>query len=169
MADRMRVPRKEKMWGSILGQSLAMTADGTFGVAGTGFSSSQTVLRMLGEYLISATGTILAGDAATITCAIGKISSDAFALGPTAWPDPAGEPDYPWLYWASHPVRWPEGGAPVQGREIPGVVRHSFDIRTMRKFKPRETLVFVAQYADRVGTPPVTLEVGQIRVLMTIH
>ena len=170
MANRSNVPRKEKQWGSLGGQQFDLTADGTSSsVVSLSFTSSQTILRMIGHVLVSATGTIVADDSVIVTLGLAKVSTDAAAVGSTAMSDPAQEPEFPWLFWLSIPVRWPEGGSPVQGRELPGVFRREFDIRTMRKFKPRESLVWVLEYSNTGGNPPVTVSLGDTRILLTIH
>ncbi len=170
MANRMRTPRKEKQWAGLGGQDFALTADGTSaGSVPLSFTSSQTILRMLGGYQIMATGTITALDAVRIFVGLAKVSTDAAALGATAMPDPQVEPEFSWLYWASHSLFWSNSGAPVTGRELPGHVRRSFDLRTMRKFKARESLIWVVEYADIVGTPAVTVQLDATRVLTTIH
>jgi len=45
-------------------------------------------------------------------------------------------------------------------------VRRQFDIRSMRKLKPRESLVWLVQYGDLSGTPSITTVCGQIRTLV---
>jgi len=169
MADRMRVPRKEKQWGFLPGVETALTADATVGLASLAFSSKQTVLRMIGSLLLTPTGTVTALDSARIVFAIGRVSTDAATLGATALPDPAGEPEYPWLYWTTMQVRFASSGAPATGRAVGGSMRESFDIRSMRKFSPGESLISVVQYVDRVGAPALTLDQSEIRVLLTIH
>ena len=166
---RVRTPRKEKQWNRLLSTQNALVADGTTIGSSIPFTSSQTVIRMIGEYFITPTSTITGGDTAKICVVLGKVSTDAFILGATAMPDPAGEPDYPWLYWAEHIVRYVVSGAPVSGNQIGGSHRQSFDIRTMRKFKSRESLAWVIQYVDITGTPPIALDIAQTRVLLTIH
>ena len=122
---------------------------------------------MLGEYAINPTGTIAANDEALVVFAIGKVSTDAFAAGAASLPDPAAEPEYPWLYWASHPMIF--GGSTLDPSTAPASLRHSFDVRTMRKFRPGESLVSVIQHVDVAGTPSMFLNIGHTRVLTTIH
>ncbi len=170
MADRrpfVRGQRMPKHWHFIPGANLAFTGNAT-GVGGSlALDGPWTVIRMLGEYLIHFTGgsTIVIGDKATFALGIGVVSSDAVAAGAASLPDPAGEPEYPWLFWTSHELAAIEADALQRGGEL-GVIRRSFDIRSMRKLKPRESLVFVAQYVDVAGTPFIDVAIAQTRVLV---
>ena len=167
MADRFRTPRKEKLWAGVPGISAAISVAGTTVGGGFAFTSPQTVLRMLGEYTLVAAPTPTADDFCVITVALGKVSSDAATLGATAVPDPAGEPEYPWLYWAAHPMYF--GAAAVDGASASNSVRQTFDIRSMRKFKARESLLWVIEYSDLNGTPSIRMILGQTRILTTLH
>jgi len=167
MVDRFRTPRKEKIWSAIPSFIQAMTGDGTFVIAGVPFNGPQTVMRMLGEYVISPNGATVAQDMVKITVGIGKVSGDAFTLGSTAMPDPAGESNYPWLYWAEHPFFFASTSAdPIM--EVSSV-RVPFDIRSMRKFRAGQQLAFVFQYADLNGAPPMRIVAGQTRILLTTN
>ena len=95
------------------------------------------------------------------------VSTDAATLGATAMPDPLGEVDYSWLYWADHTFSYP--GTAVSGLEPFGSLRKSFDVRSMRKMKPRESLIMVVQYADSSGAPPLTFFAASTRVLIGLH
>ena len=161
----VRGPRMPKHWHSIPSISLAFTSSSTLQGGSLALDGPWTVIRMLGSYLIAPTagGTFVAGDAADIVVGIGVVSSDAFAAGAGSMPDPAGEPEYPWLYWKD--TQFSLLGAPA-GDEALSTARVEFDIRSMRKIKPRESLAVVAQYADRSGNPPYTVRFGRTRVLV---
>jgi len=163
---RQFTQRKEKRWGNIGSTPVAMTANGTFIGLGIEPGNSVTFLRMLGGFLLTPTpgGTFAAGDQVKIVLAIGIMSADSFAVGASAMPDPAGDPDYPWLYWASHSAIF--AGANPTGDELTVHVRERFDIRSMRKIKSRQTLGWVLQYVDISGTPPMTAVLEQTRVLI---
>jgi len=94
------------------------------------------------------------------------VSSDAFAAGGGSLPDPGTtDPDYPWLYWAAHDFVFNSAALDQQLGE--GVsLRRSFDIRSMRKIKPRETLAVVVEYTDTIGAPPLTFSMAPTRVLV---
>ncbi len=121
---------------------------------------------MLGGFVVTNSDTVVAKDSAEVTVAIGVVSSDALGVGSIAMPDPFDEPDYPWLYWASIPLFWPVAGSPRAGSSEAEARAVAFDIRSMRKIKPREGLAMVAQYTDNTGTPPVTITAAKTRVLV---
>ena len=99
---RSNTPRMGKQWESLAATIFGFTANATVGGGALDSTTSQTILRMIGEYVISPTAVIIAGDQARLTMAIGIVSIDAKDLGATALPDPGDEPDYPWLYYADH-------------------------------------------------------------------
>ncbi len=161
-----RGPKMGKQWVSIPGAVIPHTADGTLGGGLLDSTTAQTVLRMLGSYIVWPTTAPTAGDQAVISLGIGIVSSDAAALGATAMPDPSGEPEFPWLFWEEHDFRWGTTSLDPNGL---GFVRRHFDIRSMRRMKPREALVAVTQYTDLSGTPAVTISMAQTRVLIGLH
>jgi len=144
-----------------------MTVNGTFVTGGLTVATPSTVLRMLGEYIIGPDSAPTAQDACTVVVGIGVFSADAFTLGATAVPDPAEEADYPWLYWASHDFFY--ASTEVDPSHAGGSIRKAFDIKSMRKMKPRETLGGVFQYVDTAGAPPLQMEFSITRVLVGLH
>ena len=80
-------------------------------------------------------------------------------------PDPATDANYPWLYWASHKLFFTSSGNSGEGGAGYSL-RRSFDIKSMRKLKPSESLAFVFQYSDIAGAPPLQFTAGQTRVLL---
>jgi len=169
MANRSNAPRQAKLWTALNSANVAMSADGTFAASTTGFDSPQTILRMIGGYQIRASGNVTALETAKIVTGIGIVSTDAAAAGAASLPDPANEPEFPWLFWESTTVYYGATASPETGTSRSGIVRRSFDIRSMRKVKPRESLVWVHQYVDIVGAPGVTLDQEQVRVLVGLH
>ena len=168
MADQRRSgPRQAKLWGSFPGLSVSLTANGTFAGPVLDASAPQTVLRMLGEYVIAPDAATVNQDCADVGVGIAVVSTDAATLGATALPDPASEPDYPWLYWATHPFFFNQTGVDPNGAYAQG--RFSFDIRSMRKMKARESLVLVVEYVDVAGAPPLQFVSATTRVLLGIH
>ena len=172
MANRSRNARQNKQWSSIPSLKIDMTADGNKGGSILDFAEAATVLRMIGEYILVPTGVASAADDVRIGIGIGVVSSDAAALGATALPDPIGEPEYPWLFWAVHGLYFAAAtsGTAGQGPQgFGGSLRRSFDVRSMRKLKPRESLVAVVEYSDGTGTPPITIKMSNTRVLLGLH
>ncbi len=165
MARQFAPKRMQKDWFGIAQSASGLTGSTTVLLAALISLQAQTVIRMIGEYVISPTpgGTFVAGDRVEIALGIAVVSSDAAALGSTAMPDPIGDEAYPWLFWASHKLIF--AGASPGGDEITAHVRRSFDIKSMRKMKADQDLVLVAQYVDLVGAPPITVDTGTVRVL----
>ncbi len=163
MADRNFGRRMAKHWHVISGSTIGFTGNSTFLSGSLALNGPWTVIRMLGEYIIAADAAPTAQDAVAIGFGIGVVSSDAVVVGSTAMPDPVDEPEYPWLYWAQHDFFFNDTSL-VDGNVRS--LRRSFDIRSMRKLKPRESLVVVIQYADTAGSPPMQVLFAQTRVLV---
>jgi len=166
MSNGRRGARMTKQWFSIPGTAIDLGADATALLGFTSQGIPSTVLRMLGEYVIIPTSAPVAGDEATVTLGIGVVSNDAATLGSAAMPDPADEAEYPWLYWASHALIY--NGTLEESALAGSSLRHSFDVKSMRKMKPQESLAFIAQI-DSVGSggqPPLTIGVGVTRILI---
>ncbi len=164
MADRHGGPRMAKEWAIIPGGLLDFTADATQIGSSILNLGPATVLRMLGEYAIGPVTAPVTLETAELTVAIGVASSDAVALGASAMPDPADEPNYPWLYWAQHSLFFTTTNLDPAGETAS--VRHGFDVRSMRKIKPRESLVMVVQMTRVSGTPDLRIVLGSTRVLV---
>ncbi len=160
--------RMGKQWSFLGGQFTLLTVDATvIASASIDSTTAQTILRMIGEYSISPTSAPVAGDRAAVGVGIGVVSSDAFAAGSGSMPDPSAEADYPWLYWANHTFSY-AGVEPSQGGAALSV-RKFFDIKSMRRMKPRESLATVVQYVNLNGDPPLTFAMGVTRVLLGLH
>ncbi len=167
MATRVfRGQRMAKDWGFIPGFSSNLTGNNV--VAGAGFvpGASATVLRMICEYIVvpSPGGTFAVADEVVISLGIGVVSSDAFVAGGASMPDPGSDLGFPWLWTLSHKLLL--GAVTHDFAAIGGNVRHSFDVRSMRKMKADQTLAFVVEYTDVAGTPPITVSTGRVRVLV---
>jgi len=157
--------RLTKQWRSITDSApIALVGAGTTLAGQLDFSEPRTILRMLGEYTLGSSSTYTAGDGALIAIGIAVVSTDAATLGATALPDPGSEPEYPWMYWASHSLF--SATSTGDPNAIQAGVRQGFDIRSMRKVKPRESLVFVIEYSDIAGTPPIQVGQPGVRVLI---
>ena len=165
MARGFRGSSGAKEWSQIPGFANAFTANATAAGSSVGFNEAATVLRMIGEYVISigSAGSV-ANDKAIVTVGIGVVSTDAAVLGSTAMPESGDEPEYPWLFWQSHALFF--AGTSADPNSAAASVRHSFDVKSMRKMKPRESLVQVIQYEDVVGGPPVQFSIGNVRILI---
>ena len=165
-APRFRSQRMNKRWDSLASVSQALTASGTSVGGSLAFTESSTVLRLIGEYGFFCTSAPTALDAAHLSFGIAVVSSDAVAAGAGSLPDPRDEAEYPWLFWAEHLFRAQSSTFADTGSDGIMMLRRHIDIRSMRKIKPRETLVWVYQYLDGGGAPPLTLFNENTRVLI---
>ena len=167
---RSNSPRMRKHWDGVVGAAFDFAGGSTQvlqQLGGTGgVNDAFTVLRILGEYTILPTAPLVQGDEGELCYAIGVISSDAATAGGGSVPDPIDEPAYPWLYWMSHPLA--SNGALEESALASMSVRARIDVKSMRKLKPSESLVSIAQYANVAsgGNPPLTIVVGGLRVLV---
>ncbi len=165
----VHTPRRRKSWVEFLAIRLEGTADATLQGTGLAFSEAgSTVLRMLGSYTINPAAAPGAGDGCTIGVGIAFVSSDAFAAGAASLPEPLGDPEYPWLYWASHSFDFVSTSS-VPGDQVPsGALRHSFDLKSQRKAAGGTTLTQIVQYENLLGDPPMTIFLAQMRVLLAL-
>ncbi len=153
-----------KQWSDMNAVSQSLTANATVIASGGNVANiSLTFIRMIGEYIICPTSAPVAGDNVNVTLGICIVSNDAFISGAGAMPDPADEPEFPWLYLMTHPLFFPDTSL-VSGAANASV-RHSFDIRSKRKVKAQQTLATIAQYVNIAGNPPLTLSFANCRVL----
>ena len=157
MADRTRSARQRKHWHLIGDQLVEFAANGT-GLLGSFTAAGGepfTFIRGLGELSIAPNGSgVVGGDACVLAAAIGVVSADAIALGVTALPDPAAEPDYPWLWWYQAQMQFPTASGSMVGLATEAA-RIRIETKAMRRLGPREGLILVAEYVDLVGTPPI--------------
>ncbi len=158
--------RMAKDWEGITGAETHFTADATAIVGSFSPDRATTVLRILGSYIIGPTSAPTAADVCAVSVGVGVVSSDALAAGAGSMPDPFGDQSFPWLYWASHPFHY-ASTAVVQLGPM-GETRVNIDVKSMRKLKEREALVWVADYFDFNGAPPMSFVGSALRVL-TAH
>ncbi len=166
MARNFRAPRKTKTWSGIGTAQALLTGNATAAFAGVSVGETFTIMRVISEYIILPTSTVVALDRVTITMALGIFSTDAFTLGATGLPDPSDEPGYPWLYWKSHYLKFTGTDPQLQAATMSGAVRQAVDVKGMRKIRQEQTLGWVVQYTDESGTPPITAAVGSSRILL---
>ena len=164
MAHQMRTQRKDKTWTNLEGLTQAFTVATTIGPSAIAFSTKATVIRMLGEYVVTPTTAPDAQDQCAIGVGIIVVADDVIATGGGALPDPIDDLGLPWLYWAIHMFRFPSTS--IEGAAGSTVLRKSFDIRSMRKVTNGQSLALIVQYADGTGLPPVTFSMSQTRVLI---
>ncbi len=153
-----------KQWVGLPAITIDTNADSTQLGGSLGFTAPATILRIRGQVMLSFDETKQAGDRMRVAVALGVISSDAFALGTTAVPDPAAEADYPWLYWSEHFLE----SFVAAGEESEGSTVHRFmiDSKAMRKMKPGQSLAWIFQLASAAGAPSTLIQTAQTRVLI---
>ena len=154
-----------KQWTSILALGTSVNTDELVQGASLAFGNSATILRIRGAVQASFDSTNTAGDDITLTWALGMVSTDAFAAGLGSMPDPAGEPEYPWLWWGtmflhSELTVAPPGGWGTLAQRL------EVDSKAMRKVKPGQSLVWLMQATGQAGTPLTNIDFMQTRVLI---
>ncbi len=150
-----------KQWVAILALRLDTSSAATFSGASIAFAIPGTILRARGQ-IMAVLDTATDGDDLRIGFGLALLSTDAFALGATALPDPLGEPEYPWLWWYETQL---SSTLMVAGQvsELAATERIMVDTKAMRKFKPGQSLGLVIQ-TDAVT--PADILIGQLRVLI---
>ncbi len=158
-----------KQWSSIPGLILSSAAGGLLQGGSLAFLAPATILRCRGYVQAMFDETAQPGDQAVLTYGLGIVSSDAFAAGAASMPDPAGEPEYPWLWWGEIFLesRWATGaGNPQPAGWGPDRMRLDVDTKAMRKVKPGESLMWAIEVVSVAGGPQIEHRIGQTRVLI---
>ena len=88
-----------KAWDAIPSLATDVSTDTTIQGGAIAFTQSATILRCRGFVQASFDETAQVGDLLVLIWGLGIISKDAFAAAAT--PDPASDPEYPWLWWGS--------------------------------------------------------------------
>ncbi len=158
------IDRKE--WNATPSLTVEVSTDGTHEGGLLNFSIPGTILRIRGYVSAIFDESSQVGDKMTVTFALGMVSTDAKDVGATALPDPGGEPEYPWLWWGQLRLdSFSTNGLPSASWG-PAAQRMEVDSRAMRRFKPRESLVWVVERADAGGAPVTIITTGSTRVLI---
>ncbi len=153
-----------KSWAAMPSIRLALTADSTNLGGSLQFAIPATILRMRGRLRAHLEATIAAGDFAKLAVGLAVISTDAFNAGAGSVPDPVDEPEFPWVYWTEFELSSESANVDeAWGYQSVDII---VDSKAMRKVKPGEALAWIAQYADGNGTPPMSVDISQTRVLV---
>ena len=167
MARQFAARRRSRRWLSLAGDSTLFTGSSTVHPAGlANFTTPETIVRCMGGGAISPTGggTFAAGDKCQIGLGLVILSTDAFAVGAAAVPEPINEAALDWLYWRVFQISI-HGAAPA-GDENGSSFRFTFDVKSQRKVTPNRSFGWVLQYVDVAGAPPMTLDTDLTRVLI---
>ena len=155
-----------KSWAAAPGLILESAVDGTNISGGLSFTIPATLLRFRGYVSAMFDETAQAGDLMVLTYGVCIISTDAFNVGATAVPDPADEPEFPWIWWGE--MRLNSFGVLTDTRTGwgPAAQRIEVDSKAMRKIKPGETVTTVIQRSNTAGAPVTLVDIGQLRMLI---
>ena len=154
-----------KQWSAAPGLILESAAAGQFLSGNLSFNVPATILRWRGYVSAVLDETMQAGDRVVLTYGIAVLSADAIALGDTAVPDPATEPEYPWVWWKEFTLEAYVAAGHIGGWG-PNAQRYDIDSKAMRKVKPGEGIVIVGDRTNLAGAPVVNHDIGQLRVLI---
>ncbi len=167
---RQVTARRRMEWTVIPNGSNTFVADAVAQVSGSvNFAGAgNTILRMLGELLISQQVALVSTEIRLITSAIGLFSAEAIAAGVASMPSPSADPNWPWLWWNSTSLVHGVGALDVTSAGI-GMRRIPFDVKTKRKIRSGESLVMLSNYSEVSGsTGTVTVTAAQTRVLAAL-
>jgi len=168
MARNFRSTRMTKTWSNVnIGGSanLASASTNILGLVSV-VLQPETILRAIGEVFVSIRTATTALDEAIITFGLGIVSADAASAGGTSMPDPADEPEYPWMWWHTHHFfsAFAVDGTGSDEFGV-GMIRIPVLTKAMRKVKPQQAVVLLAQYEDIAGTPALRVG-GHVRCLV---
>ncbi len=158
------IDRKE--WASIGGLVTSLSASiGTIIGSSLAFLAPFTILRCRGQFLVTFDETAVANDKAVFGMGLAVVSTDAATAGAGSLPEPISDPEYPWLYWTDFDLltlvssasgsAWGTNNRLVQ-----------YDTKAMRKVKPGQSLVWIAESVNTVGDPVLEILAGRTRVLL---
>ena len=153
-----------KQWTSLLAVGTSINTDVITLGAALAFAVPATVLRVRGAVQAQFDSTQTVQDDAALTWGLAVVSSAAFAAGVGAVPTPAGDPEFPWLWWGTMFLH-AESGDPDAAWGA-NTMRLDVDSKAMRKVKPGESLIWVMQSAVLVGSPLINIDFHQTRVLI---
>ncbi len=154
-----------KQWTAAPGLISTISTATTFSSGALSFTSPATILRVRGYVQAMFDATKAAGDRLILTWGLGIVSTDAFTAGAGSLPDPASEPEYPWMWWGEmrleSQLAGPDGDAWGTANQ-----RLEVDTKGMRRVKPGQTMVMVGQSTNVAGAPATLIDVGQMRTLI---
>ncbi len=155
-----------KSWDGLPSAEETVSVDATRGASSLGFLVPATILRCRCRILLT-NDSPADTEQVRIAFGLGIVSTDAAVLGATGLPDPADEPEFPWLWWDDISIQ-SFGGAVSPVEMTPfgeGCRELMVDTKAMRKIKPGQSLVWVSQSIRIAGTPTVAVMYGITRVL----
>jgi len=155
-----------KQWGSLISSRTEQSTQGLSLLASLAFAEPATILRLRGFVQAGFDETVQAGDTMHLQFGIGVVSTDAATAGSGSMPDPEGDPEYPWLWWGGIELEAFEASATAGQVLGSGFWRLEIDSKAMRRVKPGQSLVILADRLGVAGAPVVVIHSGTIRVLI---
>ncbi len=153
-----------KQWRSIASTNFTGSVNAVFVGPRMDFVDPATILRARSKYMVLFDPTKQVADQMTVTLALGVVSTDAAGLGSTAMPDPVSDSDYPWLWWGTTVLESQiAAGEDAFGSTVQLV---EVDTKAMRRVKPKQSLVWVAEMSGAAGAPVTKVFMHQTRVLV---
>ncbi len=154
-----------KFWSQMNANSQSVSTNTTVLSGGTiSFAEAFTILRCRGYVQASMDATKQVDDHIRVIFGLGIVSTDAATLGATAMPDPGDEANFPWLWWGSLRLRsYVAAGAEAWGMTAQ---RLEVDTKAMRRVKPGQSLVWIAETASVTGAVVTNIDFGETRVLV---
>ncbi len=151
-----------KAWLAMAANDVVVSTAGTTISTGVlNFGAPGTILRCRGYVQAHMDATKQVDDTMGLGFGLAIVSTDA---SQSATPDPFADPDYPWLWWGTMFLEAEKTG----GDEAWGISaqRLEVDTKAMRRVKPAQSLVWVAERATVAGAPSVNITFGATRVLI---
>ncbi len=162
---RSRGRRTDYTWTQIPSLRTSFSAVGTTAISGSlSTSLSATIMRCrsLG-FLCMFDATQQVGDEAFITVGLGIVPTDA--VGSATLPDPDAEPGYPWLWWGAFGLR-SELAVGINNLGCSVYRSGAIDSKAMRRWKPNQSLVWVAEITSVAGAPVMLFDMPGTRILV---
>ncbi len=153
-----------KSWDAIPSINISTGAAGTVIGGSVAFTLPATILRVRGMVNLTIDNESVEPVDTFVALGLAIVSTDAATLGATAMPDPAGDADFPWLWWMDVPLTMHEMLAAVpQSITQIGSARVLVDSKAMRKVKPAQSLIWVLSHPDAIQ---VDIDIALTRVLI---
>ncbi len=165
-----RSTRMKKQWLNIPNNISDLSASATFIASGSLVFDSdvRTIMRMIGEIVVTPSTDLVDTEAALFTFGIGLFNAEAVVAGAASLSSPSGDPDYPWLWWYSTVLVAGPGGDLGELAQGALTNRIPFDVKSRRIVRPNETLVMVGNFSQTSGSADYHVGVAHTRVLLAL-
>jgi len=154
-----------KQWSFLPAGDQAISVAGITLSSQSDFLEPGTILRSRGYVQASMDASKQVNDTIGVAFGLGIVSTDAATLGSTAMPGPFSDPQYPWLWFGTMFLRANLASGQDEAWGV-SQQRLEVDTKAMRRFKPKESLVWVIETASLAGGPATNITTGFTRVLI---